>query len=123
MNGDKMYKIYRADKKLKQGGGEDIDYPAALSVIVPYPEPCGGLFPLFLPQDMVNALADLLGFFHFLLQCILSLRRAGPKNLWGAGTAAPVDSAQGTETSNLPMGRISEYVLDRGFFFHYTGCR
>ncbi len=27
-----------------------------------------GLFPLFLPQDTVNALSDFLGFFHFLFQ-------------------------------------------------------
>ncbi len=31
--------------------------------------PAGLLFPLFLPQDTVNALSDFLGFFHFLFQC------------------------------------------------------
>ena len=30
--------------------------------------PAGLLFPLFLTQDVVNALSDLLGFFHFLFQ-------------------------------------------------------
>ncbi len=30
--------------------------------------PAGLLLPLFLPQDVVNALSDLLGFFHFLFQ-------------------------------------------------------
>ncbi len=29
----------------------------------------GCAFPLFLPQDTVNALSDFLGFFHFLIQC------------------------------------------------------
>ena len=28
-----------------------------------------GLFPLFLPQDTVNALSDFLCFFHFLFEC------------------------------------------------------
>ncbi len=42
--------------------------PAALSVIVPYPAPCGVLLPLFLPQDAVNAPADLLGFFYLSFQ-------------------------------------------------------
>ena len=31
--------------------------------------PAGLLLPLFLPQDVVNAPADLLGFFHFPFQC------------------------------------------------------
>ncbi len=30
--------------------------------------PAGLLLPLFLPQDTVNALSDLLGFFHFFFQ-------------------------------------------------------
>lgn len=33
----------------------------------------GLLFPLFLPQDTVNALSDFLRFFHFLFQCKIPL--------------------------------------------------
>ena len=33
----------------------------------------GLLFPLFLPQDIVNTLSDFLGFFHFLFQCKIPL--------------------------------------------------
>ena len=35
----------------------------------PILRPAGLLLPLFLPQDVVNAPADLLGFFHFPFQC------------------------------------------------------
>ncbi len=51
------------DEKLKQGGGNRIAYPAALPVIpLHILRPAGLLLPLFLPQDTVNALSDLLGF-------------------------------------------------------------
>jgi hypothetical protein len=48
----------------------DVDYPAVLSVIAPYP--AGLLFPLFLPQDTVHALTDFLRFFHFLFRSKIS---------------------------------------------------
>ncbi len=35
--------------------------------------PAGLLFPLFLPQDTVNAFADLLGLFHLVFECKILL--------------------------------------------------
>ncbi len=46
-----------------------INYPAALLLSFHILRPAGLLLPLFLPQDTVNAPADLLGFFHFPFQC------------------------------------------------------
>ena len=46
-----------------------INYPAALLLSLHILRPAGLLLPLFLPQDVVNAPADLLGFFHFPFQC------------------------------------------------------
>lgn len=49
-----------------------------MTVIAPYPAFYGLLFPLFLPQDTINALSDFLGFFYFLFQCKIPLIKRFP---------------------------------------------
>ncbi len=49
-------------KVQNRAAGQVLTIPVALSVISPYPAPAGLLFPLFLPQDTVNALSDFLRF-------------------------------------------------------------
>lgn len=38
----------------QSGRRAGVDYPAVLSVFVPYPAPCGGVFPLFLSQETLR---------------------------------------------------------------------
>ncbi len=46
----------------------DIDYPAALFLVFHILCSAGLLFPLLLPQHIVNAFADLLYFLNFVFQ-------------------------------------------------------
>ena len=57
----------------KMGSGKYLTIPLP-HLLSPYIlRPPGLLLPLFLPQDTVNALSDLLGFFHFFFQRKISL--------------------------------------------------
>ena len=71
--------VYWAVEVPKQGGGNrslTIPPPRLLSLYIL--RPVGLLFPLFLPQDTVNALSDFLGFFYFLFQCKIPLIKRFP---------------------------------------------
>jgi len=67
---------YRFNKRPKQGGGNrslTIPPPCLLSLHILFSVEL--LFPLFLPQDTVNALSDFLGFGQRFLPLILEIGR------------------------------------------------
>ena len=52
------------NERLKQGGGVGVTIPPLCSLSLHILFSAGLLFPLFLPQDTVNALSDFLRFFQ-----------------------------------------------------------
>ena len=66
--------VYQSNKNLETGvAGQMFIIPPPCLLSFHILLSVGLLFPLFLPQDTVNALSDFLGFFHFLFQCKIPL--------------------------------------------------
>ena len=62
-----------ANERLKQVGWVGVTIPPLCPLSLHILFSAWLLFPLFLPQDTVNALSDFLRFFHFLFQCKIPL--------------------------------------------------
>ena len=81
-----------------------ISLPCLLSLHIL--RPAGLLLPLFLPQDIVNALSDLLGFFHFPFSARyrrLSVSLSAVSLAYSAREVLPISKSKGRGASPLPL--------------------